>query len=246
MAMRWRGGLVAALFSLSGLAVGAGLQVSPVSLTIPPSQNADGIWLRNLSAAPLDAQVRVFRWTQEGGEDQLTPTRELLVSPPMLQLPVDGRQLVRAIRAQAPPGGPGAVQVAYRLLIDELPVARGDKPQGLQFVMRHSLPVFVQPAGAAPAPAQLGWKLLTEDDRAVLQVSNTGASHAQLSDLVFTDAAGQVAEVHKGLMGYVLPGATMRWTLNVPAASLAQGSWKATINGKTLEPDVARPAGKAP
>ena len=214
MLMQWRGGLVAALCFCAGLAAAAGLQVAPVTLTIPPGQNADGIWLSNTGDGPLDAQVRVFRWTQEGGKDTLTPTRELLASPPMLQLPLQGRPLIRVIRAQAPPGGPGAVQAAYRLLIDELPPARSEAQKGLQFVMRHSVPVFVQPAGAAPAPAQLAWQLWSEGERAVLQVSNSGAS--------------------------------MRWTLKVPAASLAQGSWKAMINGNTLAQDVVRSAGPAP
>ena len=76
---------------MGGAAFASGLQVSPVTLTLSPTQAADGLWLSNTGDNVVNAQVRVFRWTQEGGEDKLTPSRGLLVSPPMLQLPAEGR-----------------------------------------------------------------------------------------------------------------------------------------------------------
>ena len=149
-----RNTLFTVLWGVSCAVAASGLQVSPVSLTLPPTQAADGLWLSNTGDNVVNAQVRVFRWTQEGGEDKLTPSRGLLVSPPMLQLPAEGRQLIRAIRAGAPPSGPDAVQEAYRVIIDELPVDTQGK-KGLQFVLRYSVPIFVQPAGAAPSAPHL-------------------------------------------------------------------------------------------
>ena len=225
-----------------GLACGAasasGLQVAPVTLSLEPTQQADGLWLSNTGDAPLDAQARVFRWTQEDGEDRLAPTRDLLVSPPMLQLPVAGRQLLRVIRNGAPPAGPA--EQAYRVLVDELPVPQADGRKGLNFVMRHSLPIFVLPAGAPPAPPQLAWRLVRQDDRVVLEVSNGGGTHAQVADLAFTDAAGRRTAVHAGLLGYVLPGATMRWSLQPPASTFSgPGQWQAMVNGNTAPQDIA-------
>ena len=246
MPCRLRLALFTAAALLCGAASASGLQVSPISLTIQPTQNADGLWLSNTGDGVVSAQVRVYRWTQEGGEDKLTPSRALLVSPPMLQFPVEGRQLIRAIRAGAPPSGPGAVQEAYRVIIDELPVeapaAKSQAPandgakKGLQFVLRYSVPIFVQPAGEAPSAPQLRWAVRDEAGKAVLEVANSGGSHAQLADLNFTDKAGHRTAVHPGLLGYVLPGATMRWALKTPAATFAAGgSWEAMINGNTTQ-----------
>ena len=230
--------LFAAAALASGAAAAAGLQVSPVTLTLPPAQNADGLWLSNTGDNVVNAQVRVYRWTQEGGEDKLTPLRGLLVSPPMLQLPAESRQLIRAIRVGAPPSGEGAVQEAYRVIIDELPVDMQGK-KGLQFVLRYSVPIFIDPAGAPASAAQLMWALRREGDKAVLEVANSGASHAQLAELSFTDTAGHRTVVHAGLLGYVLPGAQMRWTLKPPAATFtAGGTWEAMINGNTAQQNI--------
>lgn len=231
--MRLKARALALLASL-GLATGAlaaGLQVSPTSLTIAARQNADGLWLANTGGEALRAQVRVYRWTQDGGKDVLTPTREVLASPPMLELEVGVRQqLVRIIRLGAPPTGNS--QEAYRVIINELPV---DRPgaKGLQFALQYSLPVFTLPAGAAPAPPQLQWALVHAGEQLFVEVANSGGTHAQIADLAYTDAAGARSTVAPGLLGYVLPGARMRWLLKSPAAQALAGGghWEAMING---------------
>ncbi len=220
----------AALLACAG-ALASGLQVAPVSLTLQASQNADGLWLSNTGDSVVHAQVRVYRWTQEGDADKLEPTRGLVASPPMVELAASDRQLIRAIRLVAPPGN--GAEEAYRLIIDELPV-HDPKQKGLQYVLRYSVPVFVEPAGAPASPPQLQWALRRDGDRTLLEVSNDGGTHAQLADVVYTDAKGKRSDIARGLLGYVLPGARMRWAVRVPAAALADGGrWEAMINGKT-------------
>ena len=168
---------------LAGTSASAsGLQVAPVSIDVPATQNAEGLWLSNTGDTPVRAQVRVFRWTQENDADQLTPTKELLASPPMIELAVGERQLIRAIRLGAPPTG-GAEQ-AYRLIIDELP-SEDPARKGLQYVLRYSVPVFVQPLGAPASEPQLQWALQREGDKTLLEVANSGGTHAQLADLTY-------------------------------------------------------------
>lgn len=219
-----------------GIAAASGLQVSPVTLTLRASQNADGLWLSNTGDNVVHAQVRVYHWTQENGEDKLTPSRNLLVSPPILQLAATDRQLIRVIRTGAPPSGAGAVEDAYRVVIDELPVENQEARKGLQFVLRYSLPIFIEPAGPAPSPPQLTWSLSRQGDQAVLEVANAGGTHAQLAELNFVDASGRRTAVHGGLLGYVLPGAKMRWPLTPPVATFAAGgSMETMVNGNTAQ-----------
>lgn len=225
---------------MSGLACAAGLQVSPVTLTLEADQQADGVWLSNTSGAQLDAQIRVYRWTQQDGQERLELTRELMVSPPMLKLAPQARQLVRLIRSG--PASPGTAEVSYRVLIDELPLPQPGDGKTLNFVMRHSLPIFVLPEGARPSPPRLEWSLRREGEQIMLEVANGGGTHAQLAELVFMNEAGARTAVHSGLLGYVLPGASMRWPLRIPAEVLdAQGRWQVMINGNTLTQEIALP-----
>lgn len=222
---------VALLGNATAAAFASGLQVAPVSLTLAATQNADGLWLSNTGDNEVHAQVRVFRWTQENDADQLAPTKELLASPPMIELPAGDRQLIRAIRLGAPPAG--NAEQAYRLIIDELPI-ESQQRKGINYVLRYSVPVFVQPAGAAPSAPELQWALRRDGDKTLLEVSNSGGTHAQLADIAWTDAAGKRELVAPGLLGYVLPGARMRWAIKAPPGALAGGGqWNAMINGQT-------------
>lgn len=217
-----------------GGAHAAGLQVTPVSLTLDAKRNADGMWLSNTGDAPLTAQVRVFHWTQAGGEDQLTASRSLAVSPPMLTLEPGARQLVRVIRTGAPPA---EREDAFRLLVDEVPDERTQKT-GLNMVLRYSVPVFVAPSGTSPTAPQLSWSLRGGAETA-LEVANAGSMHAQLSSLAFVGADGASTPISEGLLGYVLPGATMHWPLKGAAAFAHGGQISARINGEALTPTAA-------
>jgi fimbrial chaperone protein len=224
----WRGLMqlawVVLMAVLGSTASAASLQVSPTSITLTPTQRADALWLSNSGTAPLNVQLRVFRWTQSGGTESLDPTQDVVASPPMQTIAPGARQLVRIIH----PGAPVTAESTYRIVVDELP--DGDPQQGLQFVLRYSVPVFVLPSAKAP-DAQLQATLVIGDDgKPALEVRNGGDGHAQLADLAYAAPGGEIV-VLPGLVGYVLPGQAMRWTLpGVPARYTGVG-FSARING---------------
>ena len=115
--------------------------------------------------------------------------------------------------------------------------------------MRHSVPVFVGqsliPPDAAAVAAALQWSLVRDRGGVALQAHNSGTTHAQISAATLLQPGNQPVEVSPGLLGYVLPGMTMRWALNVPAARIGTGTQlKARINGKPL--DQTFPVGDLP
>jgi fimbrial chaperone protein len=235
---RLAAGMLAAVLALfAQVAASSGLEVSPVMLTLEPQQNADGLWLSNIGTNLVQAQIRVYRWTQADGQDTLDPTRDLLASPPMLQVAANSRQLIRVIRLGAPPAGPS--EQAYRIIVDELPISMDGK-RGIQFVLKYSIPVFVAGAGAAPSGPRLAWQLRREGTQTVLEVTNSGDTHAQLASLLFINSSGHRTDVHPGLLGYVLPGSQMRWHLRQPPAAFAGGgTFEAMVNGGTIRQNVA-------
>lgn len=223
--------VLAALALMNSSVHASGLQVSPVSLTLKANRNADGLWLSNTGDGVVHAQVRVYHWTQQGGEEKLTASQALVISPPMLEIGNGDKQLIRVIRVGAPPNGTGAVEDAYRIAVDELPIETKDR-KGLQFVLHYSVPVFLEPAGLTTVAPQLRWTIQHDGGQPVLQVTNTGNGHAQLAQVAYVDSAGHRTEISDGLLGYVLPGATMHWTLKQSANVFTSGgNFEAQING---------------
>ena len=230
-------GLIAGLLLLSGGAMASGLQVSPISLTLQAQQNAGGLTLSNTGDDVVNAQVRVYHWSQNDNRNQLIATRALLASPPMITLNPGEQQLIRVIRTSTQPKS--TVEDSFRLSIDELPTQPTTKKNGLQFVLSYSLPVFVQSSNTAASPT-LQWHLKQQVgvEGVLLQVSNNGAAHAQLAGLYLIDGNNQRIDINKGLLGYVLPGATMSWPLKLPIDTLASGTFKVMINGDQTTPNV--------
>ncbi|MEG8174843.1 molecular chaperone, partial [Xanthomonas hortorum pv. gardneri] len=72
------------------------------------------------------------------------------------------------------------------------------------------------------------------DGNAQIQISNTGNGHAQVADLQHR-VDGATKTTLNGLVGYVLPGQTMRWSLGAPLAQFARGTIIARINGEADE-----------
>ncbi len=236
-----RPAVLASLLLSSGVAMASGLQVSPISLSLQARESASGLTLSNSGDNVVYAQVRVYQWSQDDTGDQLTPSRGLLASPPMIELKPGENQLIRIIRAKAPPQGAGAVEDAYRILVNGLPIKAAIQQSGIQFSLTYSLPVFVQPLNVVKTSPKLQWSThLQADGKEVkLRVSNSGNGHAQLAALSFIDAAGNSTVINPGLLGYVLPGATMNWTLKMPPSALtAGGKFKVMMNGTQTMQDV--------
>lgn len=240
--MKLRHALWSVLLAVPTWALASGLQISPTTLQLAASQNADGIWLSNVGDTVISAQARVFLWTQQDEDDRLAPSTGLVVSPPMLQIPPGGKQFVRVIRSGPPP----AAETAYRVVVDELPVeappsegtpqvaapaAQGKKQMGLSFVMRYSLPVFLNGTSAtAPAAPELAWSVRKSATQWRLQVRNTGSTRARIADVQAVLADGSRTMLHGGLLGYALAGQTMHWNLPAPTTQQPVTGYEALVN----------------
>lgn len=88
----------------------------------------------NAGSNPINAQVRVFHWSQSDYGDKLAASQGLVISPPMLTLAPGGRQLIRVIRTGPPP----ATEDAYRLSINELPPSVPKKCPAVCAALLHS------------------------------------------------------------------------------------------------------------
>ncbi len=227
-----------ALAALAVLALSGGpafakgqLQTRQTGVDLPAGVRGGRLVLGNAGDASVAAQIRVFAWTQDANGDHLVPTTDLAVSPPVTEIPAGADQLVRVVRT-----GPAPThEMAYRLVVDELPGDRGSRSGSTVDVrLRYLIPVFVRVAD--PAPVALKCHL----DRAHLACSNGGGVAAQLGASTLVARDGRKLHITSGLLGYVLAGSARGFDLDAKAVGNA-GAWsqlEVMLNGQPARIDL--------
>ena len=214
----------------------ASLQVAPVLVEVPIPAATSTLKLRNEGTKPLDAQIRIFRWTQVNGVDALTPTDDVAASPPLASLRPNADYTVRVVRTNKE-----AVvkEESYRLLIDELPAAATGALASVNIALRYSIPVFFTVPGAAVP--KLTFVLQQRANKPVIVVTNAGDRRVRLAKLKFTDGKGAVAYFGDGLAGYVLGHSSRNFEVPANAKGFGTGGVVSmSAQGDTGPIDVKR------
>ena len=216
----------------------------PIDPVLEADQQASALWLENRGSETANLQIRVFGWSQSGFAEQYQNQRDVIGSPPVAKIEPGQKQLVRLTRTKDVPPGQ---ELAYRIIIDEIPSAQpatadgGKTAAAIRFQMRYSVPLFAYGAGLwskedstrARDPKgvglpQLSWRTVAVDGKPYVEVRNQGAVHARLTDVAIKQA-GQSKPLAEGLLGYVLPGAVMRWPAPGPLAG--ESALQVRVNG---------------
>lgn len=140
----------AAMFWPAAVAAQAALRVQPVAVDVAAPGLASSVTLQNNGREELSVQLRVFKWSPASGKDAVTPTTEVVASPPVARIAPGSNYTVRLART-AGPVKQGAAE-SYRLWIDELPPADLVRTAGGQVAvrLRLDLPVYFRGPGTAP------------------------------------------------------------------------------------------------
>ncbi|WP_192558441.1 fimbrial biogenesis chaperone [Pseudomonas allokribbensis] len=222
----------------------------PIDPVLEADQQASALWLENRGSETANLQIRVFGWSQNGFQEQYQNQRDVIGSPPVAKIEPGQKQLVRLTRTREVPPGQ---ELAYRIIIDEIPSAQppaadaGKTAAAIRFQMRYSVPLFAYGAGLWSKEdttrqrdpkgiglPQLSWRTVAVDGRPYVEVRNQGAVHARLTDVALKQG-GQSKPLAEGLLGYVLPGAVMRW----PAPGPVAGELAGRINGAAQVQSIA-------
>jgi fimbrial chaperone protein len=208
-----------ALIAFSAFAFGAqcyaaDIQLSPVNLTLTPAQKVETLRITNTGSTPVPVQMRGLKWSQVDGQSLEVPTQEIRFQPTMATIQPGQTQVIRVVKVKAPAGQ----EEAYRVVVSELPteIQKSESENKAVFLLNYSLPLFYRAAGAAAS-------LRGEYKAGELILTNTGTATAK----VYGVKAGSEMVV-PGLLGYVLPGSTMRFPID---AAPGLRSFTATVNG---------------
>ena len=192
--------LAACLFSAATSA--GSFNVAPIRIDLPAARRAASIEVQNTGEAAAQLQVERFLWKRDnGGEDDLEPTEDFVVTPPIFTLQPGQRQIVRVLM-QVPPDL--RREGTFRLILQETPL--GDPPPNtVATLLRISLPLFVTPPGAK---AEIAWRLVRDGGALQLEADNRGAAHAFISQVKTVDGTPLKVD------GYLLPGEQRRWAVD--------------------------------
>ncbi len=207
---RW---LVALLLFAGGQSFAGNISVYPLRVNLDASRNSESLTVRNLAAEPLLLQPTVVKWSQRDGKDIYEPTREILVSPALIEIPARESQVVRLSLRRAPDAGN---ELSYRVMLREVPKPASTTSSSVVIALNISLPIFVAPtsgegrAGFEVSAAELD----VEAGKSALKMtlSNRGKAHIQIKNLAFSESGSPLAEYSKML--YILPGDST--VINVP------------------------------
>jgi fimbrial chaperone protein len=176
--------------------------------------------VQNQGEEAITIQLQMLAWSQENGRDVLTPTRDILATPPLFRLEPKQEQTVRVGLRRRPDA---QSELTYRLLFEEvLPPAKPEF-KGVRIALNISVPVFVAPT--APATPQPRWRLVRTASGMDLTLSNSGNTHLQMSAIRLYPAQGDKALSSLEGNFYVLPGLSRTWPIKTKSP-LPLGSYR--------------------
>ena len=226
--------ILAALLYPSSQLVAGQLDISSTRIDLTAAKPTATVTLKNESGDKLVIQNSIVSWTREGKEDRYTPTKDLIVTPPIATVAPGGSQVLRiGLRRPVDPRR----EMAYRLFVQEVPPPPKAGFAGVQIALRLSLPVLVQPA--APAPPQIVWSGAKRPDGELeITAQNEGSALLAIDELSIRGAAGR-PQGQSGPIS-VFPGGRQSWVF--PAEVLGSESGTAHVRASTntgvIESDV--------
>jgi fimbrial chaperone protein len=233
--------LLAAALVAPGATRAGDLELSPILVELSARSRTALVTLRNGGSAPMRYQVRAFSWDQKAdGGMELTPTRELVLFPPLLELaPGESRNLRVGTQSE-----PGAAERTWRIFVEELPRADdADAANRVQVLTRVGVPVFLAPTRRL-SKVELVF-LPPEPGRVRLALRNGGSVRVRPSAVKLALVAADGSPVLEKTLDawYVLAGGQRIYEVELPegaCAGAATAVASATLESGAIE---ARAAG---
>lgn len=168
-----------------------------------PKDRAVAVTITNEGDTEVVLQADLNAWSQRpDGTDEQVPTEDLILSPPIIKLAPNARQVVRLALLKP---ADASRQLIYRMIMREVPeaVAARDKTIQVPIALALSMPVFITPPLARRSMSCQA----ARSDTPALNVSctNSGTAYAQVREILVRRGNQTVARFEGGT--YILPGA---------------------------------------
>jgi fimbrial chaperone protein len=194
------------LVFLTGLAAQAqALSVLPVNIFLASGQSATTLTVTNQGNSKTSVQIRAFAWNQQGDDDRLTTSDEVVVSPPIASIAPGANQVIRLILRRPPQGR----EATYRILLDQIPPPA--EAGVVHVVLRLSIPIFALPGTRALPHVQFHIEL--NAGKVYLVGTNDGLRHEAIRGIELSTNDGRKLKAMPSSSPYILAGVTRRWDI---------------------------------
>ncbi|HTM63534.1 MAG TPA: fimbria/pilus periplasmic chaperone [Gammaproteobacteria bacterium] len=223
------------LYLFTAQFVFAGYQLDKVRIYLSQNNSIDTLKVTNPDNTPTNVQAQVYAWTIKDGKDDLTPTSDIIVSPPIMRIPPNRTQLLRVGWRQPTPL---ATEKMFRLFIMEITPEKPLTQTGVRIRLRLGVPIFIAPANPV---YQLNWSSQgLSGNKFKVKASNTGNVHVNIAsaDLVTDD--GKTVGNFPGST-YVFPGQSADIIFNMTEVASKNLNIVAATDGQLIRSKITLP-----
>ena len=218
--------LMATLLTLPTVARAGSFSVSPVRIDLSARHPNVVLQIANHSSEATTIQVHVMSWSFAGEKDLYTRSDQVLLNPPIFTVGPNQKQSMR-LGLRVPSLNP--TEVAYRVILEEVPNRPPPGFSGLRTLLRISIPVFVPPLG--PVTSKLVWQARrTAEGGLEIIAVNQGNTHVLIRGLHLSPGEAAPPSFNQSQPEYLLPGQTRTWSTHVPDLHDTPRIW---VAGKT-------------
>jgi fimbrial chaperone protein len=200
------------------------IQLTPVRINLAEAAKNAVLTVKNNGTEEAVMQVTLNKWTLDGQHYNYEQSQELVITPVTFRLPAGGQQIVRIGLRDALPA---TKELAYRLLVEEVPAPITSKVTQARLVVRQDLPIFVAPLAPAKAAVDIALECAKDGNR--LALSNIGNVHVQVHSIKLTANAAKKVLGKWDTFDYALPDAKVTWNLAVVAPATAKKNFHVAV-----------------
>lgn len=168
--------LMSLIFVLLSQSAYATFQIDKVRSFLSANNPIDTFKITNSDTkGAIDLQGQIMAWTQNNGQDILTPSSDLILSPPIVRVAPGKMQLIRVgLRTVTPL----QVEKTYRFFLQEITKLAPLEQTGVRVKLRLSIPIFVMPT---TPNYLLDWNVKGLNGKQLtINVKNVGNVHVQI------------------------------------------------------------------
>jgi fimbrial chaperone protein len=215
-----------ALLSTYATSVSAGLfSVSPVRIYMTPKDRAVAVTITNNSEEALVMQADIYTWKQGPiGEEELTLSEDLFLSPPIIKLAGKARQVVRlAVLSPSKSND----ELTYRMIIREIPVVKpATEDKELEIALAFSMPIFITPKTAKNNLICTAERVAPDSIKAICE--NDGNAYVHPRQFSLKNSKDEVMATRES-GGYILPDIKRSFDIKATTGDIAAGKAKLTV-----------------